>query len=28
MGLPQLGREEALHQASGCLWGLPRLCRQ
>ena len=28
MGFPQLGREEALHQAGGRLWGLPRLRRQ
>ena len=27
MGLPQFRREEALHQASGYLWGLPRLRR-
>ena len=27
MGFPQLSREEALHQASGRLWGLPRLRR-
>jgi arylsulfatase len=27
MGFAQLGREKALHQASGCLRGLPRLCR-
>ena len=27
MGFAQLRREEALHQASGRLWRLPRLCR-